>query len=749
LENSVEDTAQDELLNKLVGYYEDAEESTDDARQDAERDRDYVDHKQWSAEEIETLNDRKQPLTTINRIKPKVDFLLGMERQSRTDPKAFPRTPKHDEAAEAATDAIRYVCENNEFDYVRSDVFENMLVEGYGGVEILPRKKKDNSIEIDITYYPWDRLFYDPHSRSRTFSDAKYMGGVIWIDIEDAKEMPAIDQDVLDSALDMQEHTGDDTYDDKPSTKWVDTGRKRIKLCSIWFKEKGKWHWAMFTKSGFLRPARVSPLLDEEGEPECGMELQSAFVDRDGYRYGVVRGLIPIQDEINKRRSKALHLLTMRQTLSEQGAVDNVDMAKKELAKPDGHIEVKPGMRFELLNTNDMATGQLTLLQEAKSEIDAIGANAALQGKEERDLSGRAFLAMQQGGQMALGPIFDGLRHWQKRVYRQVWNRIRQFWTEERWIRVTDDEDNLRWVGLNRPITVRETLEQEFGGPVPPELADDPRLDEVVQLENEVAELDVDILLEDAPDTTVIQGEQFEMLAQMYQANPQTPDNPNGVPWKMVVEASSLRNKDRVLGEEDEDGEEVDPEKQQMMAQMKQMGEALQLMQQELNNAQQAQAVKEAEMQAKLIEGKNRVEETAIKRDIAQIQAESNNYKAQLDAFKQSEELKQERMQTAQQLIKLQESLCKMQESATQAGQQRDEARDQMNMMADAILELQGTIEAQKNKTVSMTVGGKTYVGRVSGDTATVSVDGKTYEGEVQRGSGEARTGEVQESMGA
>ena len=438
----------------------------------------------------------------------------------------------------------------------------------------------------------------------------------------------------------------------------------------------------------------------------------------------------------------------MRQTLGEKGAVDNVDMAKKELAKPDGHVEIKPGLRFELLNTNDLATGQLSLLQEAKGEIDAIGANAALQGKEDRDLSGRAIMAMQQGGQMELGPIFDGLRHWQKRIYRQVWSRVRQFWTEERWIRVTDDEDNLKWVGLNRPITVREIVEKEYGG-IPPELEGDPRLDQVVQTENAVAELDVDIVLEDAPDTTVIQGEQFEMLAQMYQANPQTPENPNGVPWKMVVEASSLRNKDRVLGEEDEEGNEVDPEKQQMQAQMQQMAEALQTMGQELQNAQQAQAVKEAEMQAKLIEGKNRTEEAAIRRDIAQIQANSNNYKAQFDAFKQSEELKQERMQTAQQLIKLQESLCKMQDSATEAGQQRDEARSQMNMMADAILELQGTIEAQKNKVVSMTVGGKEYVGRVSGDTATVTVDGKTYRGDVQRGSGEAGTGEVQESMGA
>jgi len=122
------------------------------------------------------------------RIKPKVDFLLGMERQTRTDPKAFPRTPAHEDAAEAATDSIRYVLDNNEFDYTRSDVFENMLVEGTGGAEVIVNVGKKGP-EIVINQYPWDRLFWDPHSRRRDFSDAKYLGAVVWMDYEDAREL--------------------------------------------------------------------------------------------------------------------------------------------------------------------------------------------------------------------------------------------------------------------------------------------------------------------------------------------------------------------------------------------------------------------------------------------------------------------------------------------------------------------------------------------------------------------------------
>jgi len=567
LEDSVKTTDEDVLLDKLITWYDNSETATEDSRLLSERDRDYYDHKQLTAEEISTLKARGQPVIQINRIKPKVDFLLGMERQMRSDPKAYPRTPKHEDDAEAATDSLRYVLENNDFDYTRSEVFENILVEGTGGVEILVQRKK-KGVEIVINQYPWDRLFWDQHSRRRDFSDAKYKGAVVWMDLDDAKELGNVE--AVEVAL--AEETASDTYDDAPRANWVDKGRKRIKLCSMWYQVKGEWHWAMFTKGGFVQGPMVSPFKDEDDEPECGLEMQSAFVDRDGNRYGAVRTLIDPQDEINKRRSKSLHLLTMRQTIGEQGAVDSVDQAKRELAKPDGHVEVQPGLRFEIASTNDLAQGQLALLQEAKNEIDTIGANAALQGKDDKNMSGRALMARQQSGQTELGPIFDSLRSWQKRVYRQVWNRIRQFWTEERWVRVTDDNKGLKFVSLNRPILAREEMEQQFG-PTPPQYEGDPRLDIQVGMENNISELDVDIILEDAPDTITIQQEQFEVLAQIYQANPQA------IPFEMIIEASQLRNKDQIL--EHLSGGATDEEKEQRRKQQQQeQQEAAQIMKQ-------------------------------------------------------------------------------------------------------------------------------------------------------------------------
>jgi len=137
-------------LETLIEYFEDAADASNDARVASERARDYYDGIQLTAAEIKELQRRKQPPTVFNRIQPKIDFLLGVETKNRTDPKAYPRTPNHDEAADAATDGIRYVCDNNNFDSISSNVFENELIEGTGGVAV---EVDPETLEIEINRF--------------------------------------------------------------------------------------------------------------------------------------------------------------------------------------------------------------------------------------------------------------------------------------------------------------------------------------------------------------------------------------------------------------------------------------------------------------------------------------------------------------------------------------------------------------------------------------------------------------------
>lgn len=545
----VEDAVSAPDVAELVRMFEEAEEGTQDARRKAERDIDYRDGKQWTADEEAKLRERGQPVVTFNRIQRKVNYLKGLEAQTRKNPKAFPRTPGDDGAAQAATDALRYVCDDQDWDSKRSEAFDDILTPGTGAIMVGAQRTR-NGIDPALVHIPWDRFFHDPHSRRFDFSDAAYMGIVTWMDCAKAKRLFPGYEDVIESTWASARNS--DTYDDRPKfSLWADHRRRRVRIVEIYFEHEDEWWSAFFTKAGYLSEPGPSPYLDADGRPECPIKAVSAFVDRDNNRFGEVRMMISPQDEVNKRRSKLLHRnnsnrLRISRAASVPGGED-ASAIKREMAKPDGIIFAESG-EVELIGDSGATAVEFQLLQESKAEIDLLGPNAALAGKNENDASGRAILAQQQGGMIEVALLMDRLRHLSLMVYRSIWARIRQYWDAPRWIRVTDDERNMRWIGLNAPRTMLDVARERLQGDPDAEfklalLARDPRAQMVVEVQNHVAGIDIDIVIDEGMDTPTVQAEQFDTLSKMMPAMTQLP--PEAL--ELLVTASSLRDKDKML----------------------------------------------------------------------------------------------------------------------------------------------------------------------------------------------------------
>jgi hypothetical protein len=386
VKSSGETVSDNDLIHQeLIRWVNDADDLTSDARELSEKSRDYYDSKQWTPEERNALKERKQAATVINRIKPKMDGLMGLEKSNRTTVRAFPRTPKHEADATAATEAIRYVLQSQSWNKKRSAAWENLLMEGSGGVEVIAKPAKDGEITITVNNIPWDRMIFDPRSMRKDFSDARYLGQVVWMDYDEALALYPNAKDILET---MQE--GSETYEDKP--KWMDDTRKRCKIVELYYRKGGEYYYACFTRGGFCEKPKKSPYKTDTGETEWPYEFGSLFIDRDNNRYGACVQLLDIQDEINKRRSKALHLMSVRQVAVQRGAVEDVNKLRSELSKPDGVVELDQpvGESFEILKTGDMAQAQFNLLAEAKGEIDSVSYSAAMSGKENRNMSGVA-----------------------------------------------------------------------------------------------------------------------------------------------------------------------------------------------------------------------------------------------------------------------------------------------------------------------------------------------------------------------
>lgn len=583
-------------------------EGTQDARGRSERCRDYYDLRQLTPEEVQVLIGRGQAPVVCDYIKDQVDHIVGMAINGFGDPRAFPRNKADEGAADAATDALRYISDASDFkDTAFAEFAENVAVEGYGAAIIEIEKGKDVP-EVVVRPIPWDRFYYDPYSRAKDFSDAKYMGIVVWMDKADAKAMyPEMKDDIESSFTDGYDSDGD-TFEDKPL--WIDKGRGRIRVCQHFYLKKGKWMVCHFAGSVELKAPEEVPFVDEDGEPVCPIVAGSLYVNRDNERYGFVEKMIDIQDEINKRRSKSLFLFTSRQVIMEDGAVADEWEAKNELKKPDGMVKVRPNMRFELAQTGDMAQGQLALYQEAVQKMTS-ATQALTMADEVEGMSGKAIRSVMTARSTAFTPYMTCLKNWRIRVYRQMWLRVRQFWDAEKWVRITDDENNLKWVGLNVPVTYGEALQEKAqqGDQMAAQAlqklmaTQDPRLNAVFEVKNQVAKLDVDILIDESPDTVTVQQEQFETLAALAQAY-----GPQEVPFKALLQLSSIKGKDHVLEMLEGDG------------QVAQLSQAVQQLQQQLQEVTQGLIAQQAQAEMALTSAKAQSEQAKAAKTAAEAQ---------------------------------------------------------------------------------------------------------------------------------
>lgn len=472
--------------------------------------RHYYHGAQYTPREIEILKDRRQPVITINRINRKVDAIAGLMLRLRQDPKAYPRNPKNADGAEVATQCIRTVLDSNEWYFLDNYCATQAGIEGIAGVELKLIDGDHGDPDIGLDFVFGDDFFYDPRSFKPDFSDARWKGIAKWLDVEAAIELFPDKEDELRS---LMVETGFDmtTHADR-EIKWVYVNEQRVRLVEHWYKHRNRWYWAFYC-SFIMLAQGISPFLDEKRRPTDRFVMFSAAVDQDGDRYGFVRNFKGPQDEINQRRSKALHISNVTRLTLQKGAVDDVETARREAARPDGVVEYNMGFEppAPADKTQDLEA-HLALLQDARQEIDSF-ANinpAILMGDSPDQHSGVAINLLQKAGIAEIGTFLRNYRAWKIRLYRAIWNTVQHHWKAERWIRVTDND------GVKQFLAVNQLGMNQWGQPV---------------ITNAVGSLDVDIILDEGPDTINVMQDAYESIK----------DDPT-VPWQIKLELMPMPN---------------------------------------------------------------------------------------------------------------------------------------------------------------------------------------------------------------
>jgi len=451
---------------------------------------------QWTADQVEVFNRRKQPVVTYNRIGRKIDSIIGLMEKIKQDPKAYPKTPRDQDemGAELATAVVRYVVESDLRESLFPFATENAAVDGIGGVEMMLVKGDKDDKDIGFALVKTDSFFYDVRSYDHDFADARFMGQGKWLDIEDAVLLAPDEETAKEMRVLMEGDGADLTSNPERERRWfdVDSRHKRLRVVDIWYKSGKGWKWCLFTGSMKIDEGK-GYFYNEKGDMICKYIMFSSFVDHDGDRYGFVRNLRSSQDEINQRRSKGLHELVSRRIKAEDGAFADIEVTRREAIRPDGVVIYNKGFEMEFDDAARITNieGQIKFLEDAKNEIENFGPSPALIGQGLEYKSGRAINLLQQAGIAELGPFVIGIKNWKLRLYRAIWNAVQRYWTAERYIRVTDD------AGLAQLVQVNGVGVDEYGLP---------------RLVNSIGTLDVNFSLDEGPDEVNMMGDAYDTL---------------------------------------------------------------------------------------------------------------------------------------------------------------------------------------------------------------------------------------------
>lgn len=487
------------LHKKLLGYYRSELDRSAENRAEQAEDEQFYDNIQWSAKDAAVLRERNQMPLVYNVISSSIDWVTGTEKRARTDFKILPRRKEDAKAAQRKTELMKYLSDVNRTQFDISRCFEDATKVGIGWMEDGIDFNTENE-PIFSKYESWRNILWDTAATELDLSDARYIFRTKWVDLDIALAMFPKRANVLRRAATTDGHiAGDDLYgdtamDDRETDGsgvvfddyGIDDGnRPRVRMIEAWFRmpatikrlsggmfsgeiydEFSEAHNEAIESGEATLSERTSMVMNVAVLTATGMLWFSQSPYRhnrfpftpvwaykkgdDGMPYGMVRRLKDLQRDINKRASKALHILSANKVIMDEGAVSDINNLMNEVARPDALITLKANKRFELSSDRDLAPAHLELMSRDISMIQqASGVTDELMGRKTNAVSGIAIQSRQQQGSLVTAKLFDNLQLFaQVRGEKQL-SLIEQFMSEKKQFRITNQRGQPEYIEVN------------------------------------------------------------------------------------------------------------------------------------------------------------------------------------------------------------------------------------------------------------------------------------------------------------
>lgn len=253
----------------------------------------------------------------------------------------------------------------------------------------------------------------------------------------------------------LQNHHGMDFDENHPEMRSaIENG-----LATVVDSNRLKMHVSIFVK-GFMLQNMITPYRHNRFPftPVWGYRR-----GRDRTAYGVIRNVRDPQEDLNKRRSKALHILSTNRIIMDKGAVDDVEELRDEAADPAGVIVKNLGHELIIDRDNSLAQEHIMLeVRDGEYIRNVSGVTGENLGRETTAKSGKAIEAKQVQGSATTAELFDNLMYAMQIQGEKQLSLTEQFYDYPKVIRVTDDRGNAEFSRINSPDETGERIENDI-----------------------------------------------------------------------------------------------------------------------------------------------------------------------------------------------------------------------------------------------------------------------------------------------
>lgn len=507
------------LLAKLTDWWDEARDGHADNRRQQYIDADYRDGFQWSPDDASVLVERGQVPLTFPLIKQMRDWITGTERRTRIDWNVLPRNEDDVETASVKKQLLKYIADVNMVGFERSRQFDDAVDVGIGWLEEC--YARDGGEEpIVASHVDWKTMWWDPFSRKNNLRDCRYIHRAKFVDLDYAIAMfPERKAQLMASAvstlspdselLDLDAavpqmffnttsaHTAlpgsAASYVIRSSMAGKVKSRQRVLLIETWYRHpkavkliagEPEWDGLQYDPANADMKAaiekRVCSLVDSVTEvmrlaiwtPGWLLaDRESPYKHgkypftpcwgyrrhRDGMPYGAIRLVRDSQDEYNKRRSKALFLLSVNRVEYEDDAFsqDDEEEMLEEYSRPDARVRLRSGAlekgKVKVTPGSNLAAPEISLMQEAKDNIyETAGVTRENTGQDTNAASGKAILAKQQQGAVTTAELFDNYRMAVQVSGQKMLSLCEQYMTLPKVFRILGADGMAQWIRINQ-----------------------------------------------------------------------------------------------------------------------------------------------------------------------------------------------------------------------------------------------------------------------------------------------------------